>query len=124
MEIALDIKQIIDAYGAAWREEDPAARLKHLETAWSEDGVYQDPGADVAGRQALSDHIGGFHAKRPGARIVITSGVDSHHGKLRFTWKMVTAAGATAVEGVDFGTLADDGRLASIVGFFGPPAAA
>ncbi len=124
MEIALNIKQIIDAYGAAWLEEDPVKRLGLLQTAWSEDGVYQDPGADVAGRQALSDHIGGFHKKTPGERIVITGGVDCHHGKLRFTWKMVTAAGATAVEGMDFGTLADDGRLASIVGFFGPPAAA
>lgn len=119
-----DAARIVDAYGAAWLERDPAKRLALLETAWADDGVYQDPNADVTGRQALSDHIGGFHKAMPGARIVLTSGADVHHGKLRFTWKMVTAEGATAIEGIDFGVLAGDGRLAGITGFFGPVPAA
>jgi len=36
---------------------------------------------------------------------------------------MLGADGAVAMEGVDFGELADDGRIAKIVGFFGPPKA-
>jgi len=121
VSMTTDATSVVDAYGAAWLEEDSAARLALLEKAWSDGGVYQDPTADVSGRQALADHIGGFHQNLPGARIEITSAVDAHHGKLRFTWRMLGADGATMVEGVDFGELTEDGRLASIVGFFGPP---
>jgi len=32
--------------------------------------------------------------------------------------------GSTGMEGIDVGQLAEDGRLQSIVGFFGPPPAA
>jgi hypothetical protein len=114
------VESVVDAYGAAWLEEDPDARRALLDKAWSDGGVYRDPTADLSGRAALSDHIGGFHRRTPGARIVITSAVDAHHGKLRFTWRMLGADGATMLEGIDFGELAADGRLASITGFFGP----
>ena len=49
-----------------------------------------------------------------------SSGVDEHHGRLRFTWRMEGADGSTIIEGIDFGELADDGRLQRSVGFFGP----
>ena len=118
-----DIAEIVEAYGAAWLEEDEAKRLALLETCWSDEATYQDPTADVTGRAALSAHIGGFHRARPGAKILLTSGTDHHHGKLRFAWKMVGADGADMIHGIDFGTLAPDGRLASITGFFGAPPA-
>ncbi len=112
----------VAAYGAAWLELDEDARRGLLNTAWSDGGTYTDPSADLAGRDALCAHIGGFHQNMPGARIEITSAVDEHHGKLRFTWKMVGADGNLVMEGIDFGALAEDGRIASIVGFFGPTA--
>jgi hypothetical protein len=117
------INDVVGAYGAAWLEPDEAVRMQLLETAWSDTGSYQDPTADVTGRGGLSAHIAGFHAQAPGAKILLTSGVDSHHGKLRFTWKMVGADDSVVMEGIDFGELAEDGRLAKIVGFFGAPAA-
>jgi hypothetical protein len=40
-----------------------------------------------AGRKALVDHIGAFFEQLPGAYFVVTSGIDSHHGKFRFTWR-------------------------------------
>ncbi len=36
---------------------------------------------------------------------------------MRFSWSLGPAAGPAIVEGVDFGTLAPDGKLAAIVGF-------
>ncbi len=114
--------EAVAAYGAAWSEQDPDKRLTLLEKAWSEDGVYSDPTAEVKGRQALADHIGGFLAQSNGARIVLTSAVDLHHEiRLRFSWKMVAPDGQTTVaEGFDYGELDADGRLRLIVGFFGP----
>ena len=118
-----DIDATVGAYGAAWLEKDEAARRRLLEQAWSEDGVYQDPTAEVSGRDALVRHIAGFHARFPDNRIVLTSGVVHHRGKIHFTWRMVNRDGATVSQGRDFGELADDGRIRRIIGFFGDPPA-
>lgn len=114
------VEEIVRAYGAAWNEPDIERRRQLLETAWAEGGVYTDPTAHVEGRAALLTHIAGFHAQMPGARLSLTSGVDEHHGRVRFTWIMRAVDGATIAEGVDFGDLDADGRLARITGFFGP----
>ena len=114
-------KEAVELYGAAWGEPDEAKRRELLEKAWADDGVYTDPTAEVTGRDALVAHIGGFLEQTQGAQIVITSGVDSHHGKrLRFSWQMQNADGAVLAEGIDYGQLDSDGRLELIVGFFGP----
>jgi hypothetical protein len=111
---------VVAAYGAAWNEPDEGRRRELLEQGWADDGVYCDPTASVAGRDALVAHIGGFHDQLPGVRIELTSQVDEHHGWLRFAWTMVGADGATLTEGFDVGELAEDGRLRRIIGFFGP----
>ncbi len=115
-------KETVQAYGDAWNELDEAKRRALLERAWADDATYTDPSADLHGREALIAHIGAFHKDgMPGARIIPSSGVDEHHGRLRFTWRMEGADGSTIIEGIDFGELAGDGRLQRIVGFFGPP---
>ena len=45
--------QLVNAYLAAWLAVDEAECRHHLEISWSEDGVYQNPNADVLGREAL-----------------------------------------------------------------------
>ena len=113
---------VIAAYVAAWAERDEAARRRLLERAWADDGTYTDPLAHVLGREALVQHIGLFQQQAPMVRLVRASGIDEHHGVLRFAWK---AEGATepplaGLEGLDIGELAGDGRLRRIIGFFGP----
>jgi hypothetical protein len=114
------VREVVAAYGAAWGEADESSRRKLLEEAWADDGVYCDPTANVEGREGLVAHIAGFHQQFPGARIDVTSGVEEHHGWLRFAWAMVDGEGATLMEGFDVGEVAQDGRLQRIVGFFGP----
>ena len=65
--------------------------------------------------------IAGFHERRPGARIDIASGIDHHHGKLYYLWKMFGADGQMLLEGFDYGELDAEGRLRCIIGFFGSP---
>jgi len=119
-----DVEEIVAAYAAAWNEPDAVARRRALERAWADGGIYSDPTARVEGRDALLAHIGGFQAQMPGARILLTSGIDAHHGAIRFTWALRAGDGRIVTEGIDFGELADDGRLRRITGFFGPPPSA
>lgn len=116
----MDLDAVVDTYADAWNEADEAARRRMLDTSWADDGVYVDPTARVEGRAALVAHVAGFHERFPGARIERRSRVDGYADNFRFAWAIVDAAGAALMEGVDFGRLADDGRIASITGFFGP----
>lgn len=116
----MEMNELVALYTSAWSEPDGALRQKLLDQVWAEDGTYTDPTAHVAGRKGLIDHVGGFFEQFPGAHIVLTSGVDTHHQKLRFAWRMVLADGSVFVEGIDFGELSPDGKLHRIVGFFGP----
>ena len=115
--------ETVRAYVNAWNEPDSDKRMALLEIAWSETGMYVDPTVELSGREALSDHIAAMQAKRPGARIVLTSGTDEHHGQLRFHWRLDLGDGTQGAESVDFGMLDRDGRLSRIVGFFGAPPA-
>jgi hypothetical protein len=115
-----NITRIVETYTRAWSEIDEAARGDLLETAWGDETQYTDPTAKVRGRDELVLHIGGFQQQWPGARIEMSSGVDAHHGMLRFRWQMVGADGAVLLEGMDFGDVGGDGRLQRIAGFFGP----
>ncbi|WP_223427752.1 nuclear transport factor 2 family protein [Tateyamaria pelophila] len=120
----MDLTETLKAYAAAWGEADAGRRSELLEACWADDAVYADPMARIQGRAAFVDHIGGVQTQFPGSRIKVTSGVDMHHNSLRFEWRLQLADGSTAIEGIDFATLADDGRLSSITGFFGPIPAA
>jgi len=118
-----DVNEIVCAYGKAWLEPDEAERRRLLQISWSEHGVYQDPNASVAGREALVRHIADFHKRLPGTKIAFSSGVDHHHKAFHFLWKMIGPDGKVTVEGRDFGEFDHDGRICRIAGFFGQPPA-
>ena len=117
----LTTQEILDVYGAAWNEKDEAKRRALLETCWADDGTFTDPQTDIKGREALVTQIADFQAQFAGAQVVPTSTADEHHGMVRFTWRIMAADGSTMLDGIDFSTLAEDGRIEKTVGFFGPP---
>lgn len=108
-------------YVAAWNEPEEGARRELLAHSWADDGTYCDPSVHLEGREALVHHARKFAQRWPGARIEFTSGMDEHHGFIRFTWRVAGADGATLRRGTDFGIVGPDGRLTGIVGFFGDP---
>ena len=120
----MDTRELVDTYIAAWNETDETKRRDLIEQCWNETGTYTDPMLDVAGRDGLFGAISGFQSQMPGASIDLTSGIDQHHDRVRFGWKLV--GGPQEIEGIDVAQVAGDGRLASIVGFWGvnppPPA--
>lgn len=115
------ITEIANAYMAAWNEPDATARDALLRLCWAEGGIYTDPGVHLTGAAALSARIAEKQRERPGARLMFLSAVESHHSHFRFHWRLVRADGGLGPKSVDFGTLAPDGRVALMVGFFGPP---
>jgi hypothetical protein len=114
-----DVATTIDTYLAMWNEQDAQRRTDHIERAWATDGRYVDPLLEAQGHQALHDMVANVHAHYPGHTFRRRSGVDAHHDELRFAWELVGPDGTTTVAGIDVGTLAPDGRLQRITGFFG-----
>ncbi len=116
----MDVNEAVATYGAAWNETDEAKRRKLLEQAWADDAIYQDPMGRAEGREALVAHIAGFQQMMAGNTIEPTSAIDTYGRVFRFSWVMRDASGNVALEGMDFGEVAADGRLQNITGFFGP----
>ena len=112
---------VTEVYIATWNETDPARRRAGIVTAWAEAGTYRDPVMASDGPAGIDAMLAGVQAKFPGFVLKRTSRVDAHNGPkgsyCRFTWSLGPASGPSVVEGVDFCTLAPDGRLASVVGF-------
>ena len=109
----------VDTYLAMWNEPDEARRAELIASAWTEDGRYVDPVQEAEGHAALSAMVAAIHERFPGQRFRRLRGVDVHHDQVRFGWELAAPDGGVTVAGIDVGTVARDGRLLSITGFFG-----
>jgi hypothetical protein len=77
------------------------------------------PGGRFAGREAIIGRLSGFRQRFPGANVNITTNVDEHNGFARYGWTIVRQDGTQILDGIDVIELADDGRMARIVMFYG-----
>ncbi|MFF5843000.1 nuclear transport factor 2 family protein [Streptomyces massasporeus] len=105
-------------YFEAWNAEDPAARAKAVAAAWTEDGGYTDPLADVRGHEEIAAVIAAAREQFPGFAFRLTGVVDGHHDIARFSWELVsTADGSAPVAGSDVITLDGQDRIRAVLGF-------
>ncbi|MET8585946.1 nuclear transport factor 2 family protein [Streptomyces collinus] len=105
-------------YFEAWNATDADALAKTVAAAWSEEGSYTDPMADVRGHEQIAAVIAAVHEQFPGFEFRQTGEVDGNHHIARFSWELVsTADGSAPVAGSDVVTLAEDGRITSVLGF-------
>ncbi|MFE4370803.1 nuclear transport factor 2 family protein [Streptomyces sp. NPDC056835] len=108
----------VTRYFEAWNATSADERARAVALAWSEDGSYTDPLADVAGHEALAAVITGVQEQFPGYLFTPAGPVDGHHDIARFSWELVSAAdGSAPVAGSDVITLGEDGRIVSVRGF-------
>jgi hypothetical protein len=120
-----DITTVVEAYIAMWNETRPEARREIVGRAFSDDGTYLDPLMAGEGRAGIDAMLAGAQEQFPGVRFELVSGPEQHHDRVRFTWRMLGGDGSGEVaRGVDFATLADDGRLRNVTGFLEPAVAA
>jgi hypothetical protein len=112
------VNEIVAGYVAAWNETDAGRRRDIIARTWSDDGSYLDSHRDGTGHAAIDALIGAVQERFPGYRFRLSSGIEAHHDRVRFSW----SAGGTEhaplfFGGTDFAVLAGDGRLRSVTGF-------
>ncbi|MFF4575874.1 nuclear transport factor 2 family protein [Streptomyces sp. NPDC001410] len=108
----------VTRYFEAWNATDTDALAKAVAVAWSEDGTYTDPLADVRGHEQIAAVVRAAQEQFPGFEFRLAGDVDGNHHIARFGWELVsTADGSAPVAGSDVVTLAEDGRITSVLGF-------
>jgi hypothetical protein len=112
------INDTVAGYIAAWNETDAGRRRDIIARIWSEDGSYLDAHRDGTGHAAIDAMIGVVQQQFPGYRLRLSSSIEAHHDRVRFSW----SAGGTEhaplfIGGTDFATLTQDGRLRAVTGF-------
>ncbi|MGC9500218.1 nuclear transport factor 2 family protein [Streptomyces sp. WG7] len=110
-------------YFEAWNAA-PEARAKAVAAAWTNDGGYTDPLADVRGHEQIAAVIAAAHEQFPGFVFRLSGSVDGHHDTARFSWELVSQAegapsgeGSAPVAGSDVVTLDGEGRIRAVYGF-------
>jgi hypothetical protein len=102
-----------------WNETDPLRRRAVTAATWSREASYIDPLFAADGHEALDALVVAVHEQFPGYRFRLTGAVDAHHDRARWNWELAGPDGSPpAAAGVDFATLAPDGRLRTVTGFF------
>ncbi len=118
-----DINAVVAGYIATFNETDPERRRALVTETFATDASYLDPIMSGDGHDGIDAMIAGAQQQFPGHRFVLTTGPDIHHDRVRFAWDLVgTNGGDRVAAGVDFATLADDGRLRAVTGFLEPAA--
>ncbi|HUN41838.1 MAG TPA: nuclear transport factor 2 family protein [Acetobacteraceae bacterium] len=112
------VNEVVAGYVAAWNETDARRRRDIIARTWSEDGSYLDSHREGIGHAAIDAMIAAAQQQFPGYRVRLSSGIEAHHGRVRFSW----SAGGTEqaplfIAGTDFAELAADGRLRAVTGF-------
>jgi hypothetical protein len=105
-------------YFEAWNAGGREALAKAVAAAWTADGSYTDPLADVHGHEQIAAVIAAAHEQFPGFAFRLLGAVDGHHDTARFGWELVAEAdGSAPVAGFDVITLDDEDRIRSVYGF-------
>jgi SnoaL-like domain len=117
-----DTDTLVNNYIAMWNETDPDRRRELVAQTVSSDADYVDPVMEGSGVDGISTMIGAAQTQFPGHRFTLLAGPEGHHDRVRFTWSLAADGGAPVAIGVDFVSLADDGRMRSITGYLEPAA--
>jgi len=105
-------------YARIWSSE-PGIRATELEACLADTCSYCDVNGLIEGRESLSIYMDGFQQNVPGGKFEILS-VIHHHGRMLADWSLLGPRGAVLQTGRSFATIAADGRLQNITGFFDP----
>ena len=113
-----DVAKLVDRYIEMWNETDPERRRALVAQTLTDDAGYLDPQMSGDGHEGIDAMIAAVQERFPGFRFRLVQGPDAHHDRVRFAWQLHAAGdGAAVATGIDFGTLADEGRLCAVTGF-------
>jgi hypothetical protein len=113
-----NVNDLVVRYIACWNERDGERRRDLVAKTWTVDGTYIDAHSRGVGHDGIAAMIAAAQARSPGYALRLASGIEAHNGHLRFRWVAGGSAEAPLyLAGTDFAAVADDFRLASVVGF-------
>ncbi len=115
-----DTDDLVHRYISMWNETDPVRRRELAARTVTDDARYLDPLMAGDGVDGIAEMIAGAQQQFPGHRFALVAGPDAHHDRVRFSWSLTANGGEPVAIGVDFATLAQDGRMGSITGFLEP----
>ncbi|MFI9549107.1 nuclear transport factor 2 family protein [Streptomyces sp. NPDC052016] len=102
----------------AWNAREPEALAGAVAVAWTPQGGYTDPLADVRGHEGVVAVVAAAQARFPGFVFRSAGAVDGHHDTARFSWELVSESdGETPVAGSDVIILDAEGRITAVLGF-------
>jgi hypothetical protein len=123
-DMEMDTNKLVEGYFAMWNEADAEARRAVVAETWTADASYLDPMFSADGHDGLDAMVAGVHQQFPGHAFRLTSEVDTHHDRVRWTWALApVAGGAPVATGLDVAVVAADGRFSHVTGFIDAPAA-
>jgi hypothetical protein len=120
-EVAAGAPQTIDRWFAAWAEPDADRRRHLLEEVAEPDVRVRDKFTSLAGLGDLVPHIGAAQHHMPGIRLDRRGDVRVCQGTVVSDWVALGADGREVGAGTNVYQLSQDGRLASVTGFWQAP---
>lgn len=122
-ELVQAVTAAADRVHQAWVSpgRDPGQRTALLAEVCADDVVYANPLKSCVGVEALARLITELATAYPGHAPVRTSGVDAHHDTARYTWALNDQGGRSVLAGIEIVRFTPEGRLTSLLSFFGQP---
>ena len=105
---------------AAWNERDLEKIRGHLEQALAPEIHFVDPSIETRGIDEFEANVREFRTRLPDAVCSRASGVDAHHDLFRYAWAIHRDDGELLLPGFDVARADAQGRVAMVLGFFGP----
>jgi uncharacterized protein YndB with AHSA1/START domain len=115
-----EIARRADQWLALWAETDAGARARILDDAVVDDVGFRDAYAALAGRKDLAAHITASQHYMPGVTLKRVGEPRACQGTALVDWTAHGPDGTAMGRGTNVFEMAPDGRVAAVVGFWGP----
>ncbi len=114
-----EYRKSLDGMLAVWNERDLTKVRDQLQAVLATNVEFIDPTIVTRGLDEFEANVRSFRKKFPHASVRRTSGVDSHHNLHRYSWA-IDVGSKLLVAGYDVAETDQDGKVARVLGFFGP----
>jgi uncharacterized protein YndB with AHSA1/START domain len=113
-----DAAALVDRWFAAWSDTNDETRTRELQAIATPDVTMRDRYSCVAGADELTLHVGAAHRFMPGMRMQRDGAVRHCQGVVLAEWKAVGPDGQARGRGTNVFTLAPDGKIGAVTGFW------
>jgi hypothetical protein len=112
------VEHVIEKYFAIWSEADAERRRALIAQTWTDESTLLGPMVRADGTEGIDGLAAGFLEHFPDHRFRKVGEINTHNDAVRFAWELAPVNdGPRIAAGVDFGRIAPDGRLVSVVTF-------